>query len=350
MTQNVFITLGRPCFERRLTLQNRTLKKYIGIAVFIFVLLIACPVQAKTVAKIGKKSYSSLGKAIAAVKNQQTIVVTKNTSIKDTIYVKGKKKFTINLNKHTLKTKHTTNPWKTGWINIKKANVTIKNGTMKCGKYAETLFEIEKKGKLTIVNGNYTGVFNNKGQTIVKNGTFKTSANNREIFSNTGKLTINKGTFSTNRDNSNIVYNANKLTIKGGTFSAVGGNCVYVSSNNVYKIVGSTTITGGSFTSKFSKEYNGYTIYAMDANKINVKKANINGELRLIETNMSMTAGTLTGGFREKTYEDSYAIYYDHHPIIYTIKSSVSLGKNVKITNRAKAPNVGSTISEVIDK
>jgi hypothetical protein len=88
----------------------------------------------------------------------------------------------------------------------------------------------------------------------------------------------------------------------------------------------------------------------MDANKINVKKANINGELRLIETNMSMTAGTLTGGFREKTYEDSYAIYYDHHPIIYTIKSSVNLGKNVKITNRAKAPNVGSTISEVIYK
>lgn len=329
---------------------KRTFKKNIGIAAFLFIILIACPVQAKTVAKIGKKSYSSLDKAIAAVKNKQTIVVTRNTSIKDTIYVKGKKKFTINLNKHTVKTKHTNNPWNTGWIQIKKANVTIKNGTMKCGKYASTLFEIEKKGKLTIINGNYTGEFNNKGQMIVKNGTFKTSANNSDIFYNNGKLTINKGTFSTKRDNSNIVYSANKLTIKGGTFSAVGGNCVYVGRSNVYKTIGSTTITGGSFTSKFSKESDGYAIYAMTAKKINVKKAKINGELSLVETNMSMTAGTLTGGFREKIDEDSYGISYRHHPIINTIKSSVSLGKNVKIKNGAKAPNVGGTILEYIDK
>lgn len=264
-----------------------------------------------TTATIGSKKYSSLQKAVTAVKNGQTIKLQKNILVSTPIESKNNVKFTLDLNKHKITTPKSkfrvTNDGKkmTGSFRIFKGNVIIVNGTF--GDYAA--IKVEKDATLTIKGGTYWQLIN-FGKTTVSNakfinkwyaasynyaGTLSISntamkAHGNCIYAVNGKLitkagsyqpysskskypqiavekasvSISGGTFTSNH---NVIYNNNgKVSISGGTYKAAGSapalynntgtmivkNGAFSASNTnaLSNIRGSLTISGGTFKNK----------------------------------------------------------------------------------------------------
>ena len=80
-------------------------KKYaiLFLMVFALALMTNTKAEAATVAKIGGRSYSSLKTAIRRVRNNQTIKLMRNVTLKKQLVISNNKKFTINLNRHTIR-------------------------------------------------------------------------------------------------------------------------------------------------------------------------------------------------------------------------------------------------------
>lgn len=235
----------------------KKMKKGFLIALF-FTLLFSINVSAsaKTVASIGNKNYSSMQQAIKAVKNGQTIKLKAN--VKD-VRINRKVKFTLNLNKHKI----TESQRLIGAIDINKATVTLKNGTVKGRIY------VQKQGNLTLAGGTYSGDIINSGKLTVKKGTTVSNNGNVLVNEKSGTMKISGGTFKGKAQDAPCISNSGKLTITGGAFSATGyarvihngekGN-VSIKSGTFYSQQGealinwaktsTATISGGTFWAK----------------------------------------------------------------------------------------------------
>lgn len=213
----------------------------------------------KSAASIGSKRYPSLEAAVKAVKKGQTIKVTKDITVSDTLtFNKPKVNFTIDFGKHRYK--YTGSDYA---IRPNKGTVTIKNAKVTALK-GKALY-IKSGVSVTIASGAFTGsgssdsweeildkgLFYNCGTLTVKGGTFKAGKN--AAVHNKGVLKISKGTFSTSLPLKNdeeptssgaLILNykdKGRITVSGGTFTAAV---------NVFFNGGSLTIKDGTFTSR----------------------------------------------------------------------------------------------------
>ena len=214
-------------------------------AVLALTVLMSMPVMAATkVCKIGKKSYSSLSKAVEAVKNGQTIKVTK--AIKTTQHVEcdGGKKFTIDFGKkkYTFSSKVADQGSGYAFGIAPGTTVTIKNLNLSSG----SAFIVG--GTLNILSGKMTSgyiqVRNDgaaPGELNIKGGTFniKKKADEGPWIENFGIVNISKGTFKGAAD----LRNQNRTDISGGSFTYSGGHSILSNSE------GTMSITGGTFKS-----------------------------------------------------------------------------------------------------
>ncbi len=209
------------------------------LSVLVLTMLLSMPASAaskKTVATIGKKSYTSMSSAVKAVKNGQTIELQKDTKIKSAL--NRNKKYTINLNGHTLTGTYSikdTRISSSNAVRISAGSVTVKNG-------AVTGFYVNKGALLTVSNmkTDPNADLYNTIYCYIKKGAavkFKSGSFNRLSIYNYGTLTINKMTVKDRFDLIN--ESSGTATIKEGTFNANG----YDSITNSGKL----TISGGTF-------------------------------------------------------------------------------------------------------
>ena len=268
--------------------------------ILLLVMLMSTPALAATVCKIGSKGYSSLQKAVNAVKNGQTITVTKAITTDErfsTIDAKAKK-FTIDWknkkyiytsedkkqpafhisNGHKVTVKNLNiesphiNPFSianggeliihsgkvAAWALIHSyGKVTIKGGTFTVKSLSDGLWPFIQSlegSELTIAKGTFTGegllVLNKKGKVTISGGKFHISENAKApVIANTpdgGTVTISGGTFS---GPDYLIENRSKMTISGGSFKSTN----YTSGPCIKMFEGSTTkIKGGTYKGGFN--------------------------------------------------------------------------------------------------
>ena len=256
----------------------------------LLALLVCMPVMAATVCKIGSKGYSSLLDAVNAVKDGQTIKVTKaiKTSEPFSTFDAKAKKFTIDwCNKkytytgenirnaafhisagHSVTVKHlnmlspSINPFsiaKDGELIIQSGKVaswalihsygkvTIKGGTFTAtSSEGWTFIQSLDGSELVIQDGTFTGekalVFNLRGKATIKGGKFHLSKHESiPIIMNSGNsFTISGGTFTGPKT---LINTSSKLTISGGIFQSekyTSGPCIKMSEGSTTKIKGGT--------------------------------------------------------------------------------------------------------------
>lgn len=277
-------------------------------------------------ASIGNKNYSTVQKALSAVKNGQTIKLNQNVTLKTTLVSKKNVTYTFDMNKHKITSK--VPDVSKGSFDIRAGKVTLMNGTLtgpvlvqkgaelivKSGNYEQ----IANGGKTTFKNGKvitkkYAALCNYGGTFLIKKADVKAKYNS--VYAESGTVTINDGVFRNYDDSASypviysekatvnlkggmyansywkkqaaIVYNKNgKITISGGRYT---GTCASIQNSASMNIKGgtflsenspilqceprsTTTITGGELTS-------GSTISAI--------------ELAQGRNKFSMTGGTL---------------------------------------------------------
>ena len=297
-------------------------------------------VYAATVARIRSKSYSSLQSAVDAAKNGDTIWVTKAISATKAVKVNGKKSITINFfnNEYSFDKgtfAFTVNATK---LTVSNANIASKTGA----------FEVGKKSKLTINNGNVTGYIKSAGTLVIKNGTFEGNGNANDkpapAIRNSGTLKVYNGTFAGNERD--VIWNFAKARIYNGTFKAAGSACIRSGVNadmqidngafisdagaSSYLIMnnGNFTISKGTFkgyienrikdTSKMSFRINGGTFRGLSGSKhVN----NVAGKMVITGGSFTTTRAntvfndingvlTISGGqFAVKSDKDHFALY-----------------------------------------
>ena len=225
-----------------------------AFALCMMLLFIPEKADAAVVAKIGNTSYSSLEAALRYVKNKQTIVLQKNVTIKKQLKIKNSRKFTIDLNKHTIKLargKKGSFMYDSGCIKLRnKTRLTIKNGKVKAShKDYRDIFDIDEKASLTIAGGTYDGVITNYGKLTIKKGTFTEGHSDVALIWNIGTLTIQGGKFKETVADADVICNLKSCTISGGKFQApAGGRCVYSYRNSNYKHAVTLHVKGGEYS------------------------------------------------------------------------------------------------------
>jgi len=253
--------------EKEMTMKEKKKTRLLRIpilaGILITLLLLCVPVSAATVCKIGKKGYSSLPKAIKAVKNGQTITVTSNITTHDLLRLdRGKISYTINFNNKKYTYKYTSSKKEPAIVLEQPTKVTIKKANISANfssAMPATGQIFNGGGTLILESGTYTvpGIINAKSMTI-KGGTFKPTASMPDAYNgekylfinmNGGTLTIAGGTFKMNGKCGIVTDTLNgqggkKLTIKGGTFTATRSVDREVS---MMKIFNTASITGGTF-------------------------------------------------------------------------------------------------------
>lgn len=232
-------------------------KKKIILTILCIIIMTICSTNCvigatKYVATISGKSYTSLSKAIKAVKNGQTITVFNDLKTSNTVKInKPGKSFTINFAGNDYKY-----TGKNSAFDILAGNVTIKNGSITSKNY---VFYVREKSKLVVKKGKYIGYHYNKGIYNISDGNFSTkgvsSSVDDELIQNYGTMTISKGTFYGEDDNA--IYNNGKIVIKNGTFKS----SAYDKGENFYPVImnnpkSSCTIYKGNFIGKEFCIYN----------------------------------------------------------------------------------------------
>lgn len=248
---------------------------FFSLMIMCIVMVLPFKVQAATVAKIGKKNYSTIEKAFASVSKGQTIKLMKNIKLPRSVTLYGvdrKVKFTLDLNKHTIECK--MGQYLPETLNFSGgADVTIKNGTIKGIIKSEdskltvkntTLKPISddrfqyvidiEDGKLVIEKAKVYGKINTEyTKTIVKSGTFK-SEQNFYVFG--GSLNIINATMKALGTNDEqgcmiAVDDGAKVTIHNGNFQSnvigIQGDGSYRGKPKVEKV----TVLGGTFKTKW---------------------------------------------------------------------------------------------------
>ncbi len=209
----------------------------------------------KAVVKIGKKKYSSLEKAIRAVKKGQKIQLLQDISWEGEISEITDKKFTLDLNKHTITF---LDDMEFG----KDTNITLINGKLKIPKsngasgismYAESTVTIRNctisaKGIADVIELNK----NQDGEKRAKLILEKCKASlqyNRLVCSFCGNVTVKSGTYKSNEWNNSLIQNyGGKLTIKNGTFKGSVCNEDYEGLPDEELIRGECYIYNGNFS------------------------------------------------------------------------------------------------------
>ena len=247
-----------------------------NIACALLVLLLCCAVptsaSAKTVAKIGKKNYSSLQSALNAVKSGQTITLKSNINLgKKALKASRKANYTINLNHKSIKN--------CSAFKINNGKVTIKNGTIVMAKMELGDFDamhktltVSKKAKVTFAGIKYTGEVNVRGQLTIKSGTYKDF-----WLYNSGNVRIINGTFNKIA----LLTNCNKMTIENGKFYFIGsyvdmGWCIYNDPEDE-RDSAILTLKGGSysFSEKAAERIVNYSVMKIKRNLYNKLKKKV---------------------------------------------------------------------------
>lgn len=231
-------------------------------------LLITCSISTqaatKNVCKINGKNYDSIEKAIKAVKNNQTIILTSGIVTNRMITIaKPNVKFRINLNLHTY---HYTGE-KYAFV-VKSGNVIITHGTVKSDS---SCFYIDRDGSMTTINGRYWGYTVNKGALTINGSVFDGDAGrdenyyNNDLIKNYGRLSILKGALS-NRKSSCIWNYGGIVKIKGGKISSLydDGCGIYNNKNGKVYVSGGTISAYGNAINNIASyvEINGGTLEA----------------------------------------------------------------------------------------
>lgn len=198
---------------------KKNAKKILVAISLMFMLIFAMAVTAnaasKTVATIGNKKYTSLEKALKAVKNNETIVLRASVNSSKDIIINRGKKFVLDLNKKTISLNGDYT------FQVRNGTVTLKNGYMK-KKEGEFIIHVGQEGSLIVKTGKYTGAIYVSGKLQTYGAIYQPVEGGHWclVVDNTGKAVINKGTFSNNYANGCIMDNYGKVTINGGTFKS----------------------------------------------------------------------------------------------------------------------------------
>ena len=295
-------------------------------AVLALTVLMCMPVMAATkVCKIGKKSYTSLSKAVEAVKNGQTIKVTKAIKTSEHVECQNGKKFTIDFGKkkYTFSSKVADQGGGYAFGIAPGTTVTMKNLNLSSG----SAFIVG--GTLNILSGSmssgYIQVRNDgagPGALNIKGGTFniKKEADEGPWIENFGILKISKGTFKGAAD----LRNQNKTTITGGSFSYSGGHSILSNSE------GTMTITGGTF-----KSVNDVLVENFNSGKLIIKGGTFTGTNNtLLNSNGEKASVTISGGSFAKKANNGPAMQFHTQTKISggTFKGGLSFHNKATIT------------------
>lgn len=232
---------------------KKTKKWLLGVLLMMNLMLMSMNVfAASTVAKIGSKNYTSLEKAIAAVKNGDTIKIVKSISTRNAVKINKNVSFTIDFNKKAYKFSSHDNAQIAFIVN--KGTVTFKNAKISSDS---DILQVKKSGKAVISSGTYSGDYISVlGMLTINGGTFKARGVSPLLdVGKSGQVTIKKATFqgkshkwdsgyalpeNPGYEEFTMIENSGSLTIKGGTYNSARNMAVL---NR-----GTLNITGGSFT------------------------------------------------------------------------------------------------------
>lgn len=225
-----------------------------------------------SVAVIGKKNYTSLESALAAVKKGQTIKLKKSISMDHELELKKNTKYTLDLNGKTL----TCNSDAERDIFIRKGTVTIKGGKVN-GSIA-----VGQGARLDVKSGTYDQIVN-EGSTNLYNGKF-TEKNAPVLVNLKGKMTIKKGTV---RSDYYCLY------MEGGSVEITGGDFRNYDKNNQQPLLGvvkgTLTINGGKFQNNNCVLYN-------KGGRVSVKKGTLTSNKAFCvvnEASLTISGGTI---------------------------------------------------------
>ncbi len=225
-----------------------------------------------SVAAIGKKNYTSLESALAAVKKGQTIKLKKSISMDHELELKKNTKYTLDLNGKTLNLSGTSE----GNVLVKKGTVTVQGGKLNGSVL------VEKGARLDIKSGTYQQIVNS-GTTNIYNAKI-TAKNMPALICKSGKMTVKKGTF---RSNAYCLY------MEGGSVEITGGDFKNYDKNNQQPLLGvvkgTLTINGGKFQNNNCVLYN-------KGGKVSVKKGTLtSGKAFCVvnEASLTISGGTI---------------------------------------------------------
>lgn len=182
-------------------------------------------------------------------------------------------------------------------INYPGATATLDNG-----EYLSTgWYTIKNMGTMTINNMKFGNNVNN-GSSLIVNGYYGSSANDRgQTEADTVMMTINGGTFENKNNSCNVVKNDDygKLVINDGTF--IANSNAEDNANPVVQNWHKATINGGTFTSKNGIVLaNGYLDATTDAGEFTINDGTFTGKTGIFGTNGGAKAGngvlTIKGG------------------------------------------------------
>lgn len=235
---------------------GKVLKVMLPVLMIIFMFNINVSAATRAQASIGKKNYTTVEKALAAVKNGQTIKLKQDITLKKTLIFKKNVKYTFDMNKHKITTNDNGVSETEGDFDVQAGNVTFTNGTTSASIFVHekatvtvkngTYSQVVNWGKTTIHNGKivnkkYSAICNYKGTLVINNVTAR--ANYNCIYAEAGTVTVNGGSYrSVNSKTTYPLIFSKKATmyLKGGKYTATNGAAVYNENGKI-------TISGGSY-------------------------------------------------------------------------------------------------------
>ena len=264
-------------------------KRFIAmLTVLILSVFLSSSAMAATVCKIGKKGYSSLPAAVGAVKNGQTIKVTKAIKSTERVEIQNGKKFTIDFSGK--KYSFTSPDGNYAFGIAPGVTVTVKNLNLVAKPNA---FQID--GTLNLVSGKMTAGFikvmddgATKGTLNIKGGTYSITkeSDSGPWLDNNGSVKITKGTFKKTAD----MRNQGKLSITGGSFQYTGGHSILHGNG------GTAVISGGTFQSTASQ-----IIDNSNTSKLTIKGGTFKAKNNAVLFNAENATVTISGGTFTRT-------------------------------------------------
>lgn len=245
-------------------------KKITGIwmLMLVAIMLYSINVSAATggQASIGRKSYTTIQKALSSVKNGQTIKIQKDVIINSSVRMKRNVKFTLDLNNHTVKKIQYDGGLfnsKIGDFDLAKGQMNVKNGTL------DAWVTVQKGATLNVKNGTYSRI-ENWGTVNVTDGVIKGRADVGEYFQQDAYALVNYGkmTISGGKVEATVLNFKGKTTLKNGT---IAYNCRYYDWG-IRVCGGNVTVEGGKVKSIYEGAGETQTgLLCCEQGKVNIK-------------------------------------------------------------------------------
>lgn len=253
---------------------KKIVRTWIFLLAVIMLYSINVPAATRTQASIGKKNHTTIQKALASVKNGQTIKIQKDVLINNQIRMKRNVKFTLDLNNHTVKKiQHDGDiiNYTMGDFDLAKGQMNVKNGTL------DAWVTVQKGATLNVKKGTYSRI-ENWGTVNVTDGAIKGRMDVGEYFQqdtyalvNYGKMTISGGKVeatvlnfkgkTTLTKNGTITYNCRyndwgirvcggNVVIEGGKVAAIYEGAGETHTGLLYCEQGNVEVKGGTLDAK----------------------------------------------------------------------------------------------------